>query len=49
MVNRKVCGKEFSIKSGIAGFCGGEFVGEKDQRTPGAPGIMLEDTSNMGV
>ena len=49
MFDGKESGQKFSVKSGIAGFCGRKFVGEKGQRLPGAMKTLLQDSTNVGV
>jgi len=45
----KESGKEFSVKSGIAGFCGGKFFGEKCKGLPRTTGFLLEDSPHVGI
>ena len=49
MFDRKESGQEFSVKSGIAGFCGGKFFGEKGKGLPRTICFLLEDSSHMGI
>jgi len=49
MFDGKESGQKFSVKSGIAGFCGRKFVGEKGQRLPGTMKTLLQDSANVGV
>jgi len=49
MFDGKEGGQEFSVKSGIAGFCGGKFFGEKGKGLPRTICLLLEDSSHMGI
>ncbi len=49
MFDRMECSKEFSVKSGIAGFSGGKFFGKESKGLPGSKGFLLEDSSHVGI
>ena len=49
MFDGKEGGQEFSVKSGIAGFCCRQFFGEKGKGLPRTICLLLEDSSHMGI